>query len=432
MPPPLLFRVRVAAILQGAGLAFSGQEAVESPKTHQSDVTVKDLQRPVLNRIDPSVKPLPNRQIPLTLWIWLLIVFRCAPTFALDRDRSIVQFHYTAWSVNDSAPSEISALAQTEDGYLWIGSPHGLFRFDGLKFEEYKPQPGVELPSHGVYSLMATPDGGLWIAFAPTGLGFLRNGSLTVFERPEELADSQIHSFARDHDGHIWASTETGLVLRNGTRWIPIGHDWNFAPAVIRGLFVDREGTLWIATTKIIVFLRRGSKAFEYAGAVGPSITTLAEGKDGRVWYADDSRGEVRPVPIAGHNSHVDDPAVVEDGLHELLIDREGALWVTRLDSGIVRIRYPERLGNRKLGPHDHELESFDEKDGFSMGFAYKLFEDREGNIWVGCSKGLVRFRHNQVVPVSLPQRYQTKSGQRPVLSFPCPASTPRERPQRG
>jgi len=41
------------------------------------------------------------------------------------------------------------------------------------------------------------------------------------------------------------------------------------------------------------------------------------------------------------------------------------------------------------------------------MGFAYKLFEDREGNIWVGCSKGLVRFRHNQVVPVSLPQRYQ-------------------------
>src|SRR5258707_2388500 len=100
---------------------------------------------------------------------------------------------------------------------------------------------------------------------------------------------------------------------RNGTRWIPIGHDWNFAPAVIRGLFVDREGTLWIATTKIIVFLRRGSKAFEYAGAVGPSITTLAEAKDGRVWYADDSRGEVRPVPIAGHSSHVDDAAVVED-----------------------------------------------------------------------------------------------------------------------
>ncbi len=93
--------------------------------------------------------------------------------------------------------------------------------------------------------------------------------------------------------------------------------------------------------------------------------------------------------------------------MFELLIDRDGALWITRHDSGIVRIRYPERLGNRKLGPHDTELESFNEKDGFTGGFAYKLLEDHEGNIWVGCSKGLVQFRHNQVVPVSLPPRYQ-------------------------
>jgi signal transduction histidine kinase/ligand-binding sensor domain-containing protein len=357
--------------------------------------------------VNPSEAFYPNRQIAPILWICLVIVFRCVPTLALDRDRSIVQFHHTAWSVNDGAPSEISALAQTEDGYLWIGSPQGLFHFDGVKFEEYKPQPGVELPSHGIYSLLATPDGGLWIAFAPTGLGFLRDGSLTVFSRPEELPDSQIHSFARDHDGRIWASTETGLVLREGTRWIPIGHDWNFAPEVIRNLFVDREGTLWVATVKIITFLRRGSKAFELAGAVGRGITTLAQARDGRVWFADDGTGEVRPVPIAGHNSYAEDPAVVEDGLHEMLIDREGALWITRYDSGIVRIRYPERLGNRKLGPHDHEFESFEEKDGFSGGFAYKLLEDREGNIWVGCSKGLVQFRHNRVVPVSLPQRYQ-------------------------
>jgi signal transduction histidine kinase/ligand-binding sensor domain-containing protein len=356
--------------------------------------------------VNPAEAFHPNGRLALTFWICLLIVLHCVRTFALDRDRSILQFHHTAWGVSDGAPSEISALAQTEDGYLWIGSPQGLFRFDGVKFEEYKPQPGVELPSHGIYHLLATPDGGLWIAFAPTGLGFLRDGSLTVFTRPEELADSQIHSFARDHDGRIWASTETGLVLRQGTRWIPIGHDWNFTPAVIRGLFVDREGTLWVATMKIATFLRRGSKTFELAGPVGPGITTLAQAKDGRVWFADDSRGEVRPVPIAGHDSSVEDPAVVGDALHELLIDREGALWITRYDSGIVRIRYPERLGNRKLGPHDPELESFNAKDGFSGGFAYKLFEDHEGNIWVGCSKGLVQFRHNQVVPVSLPQRY--------------------------
>ena len=358
--------------------------------------------------VNPSKAFYPNRGIALILWICLLIALAGVSTYALDRDRSIVQFHHTAWGVNEGAPTEISALAQTEDGYLWIGSPRGLFRFDGVKFEEYKPQPGVELPSHGIYYLMATPDGGLWIAFAPTGLGFLKDGYLTLFTRPEDLPDSQIHSFARDRDGRIWASTETGLVLREGNRWNPIGRDWNFTPDVIRNLFVDREGTLWVATVKNIVFLKRGSKAFELAGPVGRGVTTLAQAKDGRVWFADNSKGgEVRPVPTAGHNSYAEDPAVIEDGLFELLIDRDGALWITRHDSGIVRIRYPERLGNRKLGAHAPEVESFDEKDGFSGGFAYKLLEDREGNIWVGCSKGLVQFRHNQVVPVSLPPRYQ-------------------------
>jgi len=349
----------------------------------------------------------PTWHIGLALWICLLITFHGASSFALDRDRSIAQFHYTFWSEMDGAPSEISALAQTEDGYLWIGSEHGLFRFDGVKFEEYKPQAGVELPSYGIYSLMPTPDGGLWIAFAPRGLGLLRDGSLRVFTRPEELPKSQIHSFARDHDGRIWAGTENGLVLRKGTRWVRIGRDWNLAPDVIRDLFVDREGTLWVATVKIVAFLKRDSKTFEFAGAVGRGITTLAQAKDGRVWFADDGRGEVRPVPTMDRNAKAGYPAVLEDGLREMLFDREGALWITRLDSGIVRIRYPENLGNRKLGDQDRELDTFSEKNGFSGGYAYKLLEDREGDIWIGCSKGLVRFRRNQVVPVSLPRRYQ-------------------------
>jgi ligand-binding sensor domain-containing protein len=90
---------------------------------------------------------------------------------------------------------------------------------------------------------MATPDGGLWIAFRPSGTGFLKNGSLTVLTRPEEVPESPIHCFALDHDGRTWAGTETGLELRQGTRWVAIGNDWNLAPEMVRDLLVDREGT---------------------------------------------------------------------------------------------------------------------------------------------------------------------------------------------
>ena len=331
----------------------------------------------------------------------------CAPAYSLDRDRSVAQLYYTFWSEQNGAPSQITALAQTEDGYLWIGSERGLFRFDGVRFEEYKPQPGVELPSHNIYFLMATPDGGLWIAFGPTGLGFLKDGALTVFTKRGEVPDSPVHCLARDQDGRIWAGTETGLALRQGARWIPIGRDWNLTPEMIRYLLVDREGTLWVATIKTIAFLKRGSKTFQIGGPIGSGVTTLAQAKDGRVWLTDDGTWQVRPVPTAGHDSYAEGPAVVEEGVRQLLFDRDGAMWITRLDSGVVRIRYPEKLGNRKYGPHDAELESFGAKDGFSPGFAFVLLEDREGNIWVGCSNGLARFRHNQVVPANLRQRYQ-------------------------
>jgi signal transduction histidine kinase/ligand-binding sensor domain-containing protein len=345
---------------------------------------------------------------PRRFWLACLsCLFLCATAFSLDRDRRIGQFYYTFWNEKDGAPSQITSLAQTEDGYLWIGTGRGLFRFDGVRFEEYKPQPGVEPPSHNIFALMSTPDGGLWIALNPTGLAFLKNGSLKVFARKDELPDSPVHCFARDHEGKIWAGTEAGLVMRQGTQWIDIGPQRNLPREMIRYLLVDREGTLWVATVKRIAFLRPGSKNFELGGMVGTGVTTLAQAKDGRVWFADDGTGEVRPVPLAGHNSDSEFPAVAGNGLRELLFDRDGALWVTRAESGIIRIRYPEKLRDRKYGLHDRELEPFSKENGFSGGFADQLLEDREGNIWVGCSNGLIQLRYADVVPVSLPEGYQ-------------------------
>ena len=126
---------------------------------------------------------------------FLALCFFCAFSrsfvAALDRDRTLAQFHHAAWTAKDGAPSQITALAQTADGFLWIGSARGLFRFDGIEFEQYVPPADVTLPANNIYALEATPAGGLWISFRPFGLGFLKDGKLKVFFRPEELpADS--------------------------------------------------------------------------------------------------------------------------------------------------------------------------------------------------------------------------------------------------
>jgi len=65
----------------------------------------------------------------------------------------------------EGAPGEVRALAQTTDGYLWLGTATGLFRFDGIRFEPYKPQSGKPFPQRSVASLFAVPDGGLWVSY---------------------------------------------------------------------------------------------------------------------------------------------------------------------------------------------------------------------------------------------------------------------------
>ena len=326
----------------------------------------------------------------------------------LDRDRSIGQFEHRAWRSKDGAPSQIHALAQTADGYLWIGSAQGLFRFDAVTFEEYVPQAGVKLPSHNIYTLMATPDGGLWVAFRPSGIGMLKDGLLTVFSGDTEPADPRIHSFARDHEGRIWAGSETGLFVRDGTRWRAVGREWNLPSEMIRALFVDRQGTLWVATVTSISHLPRGSTRFEPTPAdIGRDVTTFAQSKDGRVWFAADQTGIARPVPLAGGTGSRD-PAIVSATLNQLLFDRDGAMWMTGLNATrIMRVRHPERLGSRRIRAGDPEIEWFDEHERPSGGQAYMLLEDREGHIWVGSSNGLDRFRQSEVVSVRLPNPYQ-------------------------
>lgn len=104
------------------------------------------------------------------------LFFALARSFAaaLESDRTIAQFAHTAWGPKDGAPSVVTALAQSADGYLWLGSrTDGLYRFDGAVFERYQLQSGGPFPALSVESLfapfrMAT----FGSAFYPEGLAF--------------------------------------------------------------------------------------------------------------------------------------------------------------------------------------------------------------------------------------------------------------------
>ena len=119
-----------------------------------------------------------RRRNGFNFWFCYWLLFFCVPLYGIDRDRSLDQLYHTGWTYIEGAPGEVSALAQTTDGYLWLGTATGLFRFDGIRFEPYKPQSGQAFPQRSVASLFALPDGGLWVGYWYGGASFIKNGTV--------------------------------------------------------------------------------------------------------------------------------------------------------------------------------------------------------------------------------------------------------------
>lgn len=331
---------------------------------------------------------------------------------ALDRTRTISQFYHSAWTAKDGAPSQISALAQTADGFLWIGSALGLYRFDGVQFEQYEPPDDTQFPSRNIYSLLATPDGGLWISFRPSGLGFLKDGKLQIFSRPEEIPQSQVYDFARTPDGRIWAGTHSGLSLFNGNNWIEIDKEWNFKPERVRAMLVDRGGTLWISKEDSVVFLPPNANVFQELVRQNKEniVLQFSQAKDDSIWAVDIGYfvKTIRKTNSDGNGENI--RFYVE--ANGICFDRDGSLWI---GSGefVKRISFPESLINEPFQPNDSRIEVFKPTDGLSGSAFDNILEDREGNIWIGTTKGLDRFRYSPIVPLIF-----TKEGQKLTLSI--------------
>ena len=340
------------------------------------------------------------RYVVRTLGVCLFLALACSCAAALDSDRTIAQFAHTAWGPKDGAPSPVTRLAQSADGYLWLGTHDGLYRFDGVVFERYQPQSGGPFPVGTVSSLLALPNGDLWIAFMPGAISLLRNGNTTNYTTRDGVPNRGIWSFARDREGTIWAATDSGVLRLEGDRWKDVGKDWNFPGKSARAVFLDRQGTLWVSTEDTLVFLQPGAKRFQPTGIRVGVVTRIAQAPNGKLWITETTRS-VRPIPLSDKRLPPDETEV-QVGSQGILFDNEGALWITSVGDGLRRSPAPELLKG-PIKEFSTAVESFAAKDGLSDDFVSPILQDREGNIWVGTNNGLDRFRKTNLMPVVFP-----------------------------
>ena len=131
---------------------------------------------------------------------FLLFLFMTKSVFALNPERHISQYGHTTWRIRDGIfDGSPIVLAQTADGYLWIGTNLGLVRFDGVRFTPWNPLSGGRLFDSRIFSILASRDGSLWIG---TGNGIARLSNRELIHYPQ--LDGRIESIVEDADGTVW------------------------------------------------------------------------------------------------------------------------------------------------------------------------------------------------------------------------------------
>ncbi|SNS81327.1 Signal transduction histidine kinase [Granulicella rosea] len=327
-------------------------------------------------------------------WLrFFLLVCLCklgvCPAWAVDPSSRITQYGHTAWRLSDGmfegAPN---VIAQTPDGYLWVGTAAGLLRFDGVRFIRWEGVGDVKLPHGGIHSLFTAKDGSLWIG-AGASLSHLQNGVL--FNYSSEVA--LIVAIVQDDSGTIWAARQNlvvggGLCKVAGLTLDCAGPSKTFPFPFGGAMAADHNGNLWVGAGGSYVRWSPIShtvytpKLFEHLADI-EGVRAVATAPDGRLLVGlagvgaelgleEIVDGAAKPYPVRGF-----DTTKIE--IQKILFDRHGALWLGT-PNGIYRI-------------YRDVVDRYRESDGLSGGVVDDLFEDREGNMWVVTSQGIDRLR---------------------------------------
>lgn len=335
------------------------------------------------------------------------------------------------WDTDSGLPhSTVTSLAQTPDGYLWVGTLHGgVARFDGVRFVSFYAGNTPGLDSVEVQRLFVDPQGTLWIGFVGGQQVSYRQGQFRYERNDEQTPGSWLNDLVASEPGHLLFSAHAGWLFEgcrhNGTnQWQTL-----FPPKAnaLSAFCKDGQGVVWYRTSDGGLAQYKDGQfrcLTTLPGLKGHAVNTLAKDPSQRIWVGTERELAVWDGQEFINMTPTNGPA--ELAVQQLAFSADGGVWVrtdTRLAKcrertwlveakpwsgrfrssprplqmfgdalgGVWVVHYGDGLWRVNMGGNVVHL---GEQEGLPSGLVECWFQDREGNVWAGLSGGgLVRLR---------------------------------------
>ncbi len=336
---------------------------------------------------------------------------------------------------NGLPQNTVQALAQTRDGFIWLGTEVGLVRFDGVSFAVFDRESSPALPGNDVRCLLATNDGALWIGTSE-GLARWKDGSVTAFTTKDGLPGNNIQSLYAGNSGDVSAVTENGIgkiqdgraspdtavhqhnvpgplpdyrfrvslpqerladanattlaIEQGGGRVIRFHVGTELPGTRIQLLYLDREGSLWIGTNRGLARWADGKLQLLPVTALlsRASVLALMEDREGNLWAGTETDGlqilrdqRFRTIGVR--------EGLTSDAATTVVEGAAGTMWVGTNGGGLNAIRRGEALPGA--------AGTYSVRDVLLSDVILSLAAAPNGDLWVGTPDGLNRIRGSAV-----------------------------------
>lgn len=312
-------------------------------------------------------------------WLGTAVAAGAASTNATATERPA--FAIDVWQTEDGLPqNSVIAIAQSRDGYLWLGTLNGLVRFDGTQFAVFDENNTPGLESSRIVFLFEDSAGNLWVGSETAGLALVRtNGEVKKVELGRGSREGRVVSGCEDAGGAVWLYTAEGELGRHRDGAIDVFRPTPLRFGGTRVVAPGENGGVLLGTEQGVIAVgptpTNDAKAFPVerewpAQRFGFLLSSRKGGHwrlvDGRIqkWSASSLERDLGPYPWGGYP------------ISAACEDQSGNLIVGTLGGGLFW--FDEAGAVRKLST----------TEGLSHNHILALHMDREGTLWVGTDGG--------------------------------------------